>query len=66
MGWGAGEGEYRGFSEGKLGKGIKYLIKNLKNIMDGTSKTVSQPLLNDVPFKSCFGHGVSSQQLNSK
>jgi hypothetical protein len=31
-------------------------------IMGWTSEPVSQPQLNVVPYKSCLGHGVSSQQ----
>jgi hypothetical protein len=31
-------------------------------IMDKTSETVSLPQLNDFLYKSCHGHGVSSQQ----
>lgn len=31
-------------------------------IMDSSSKTISQPQLNVVFCKSCFGHGASSQQ----
>jgi hypothetical protein len=31
-------------------------------IMDWTPDTVSQPSLNIFFYKSCFGHGVSSQQ----
>jgi hypothetical protein len=31
-------------------------------IMDWTSEPVSQPPLNVVLYKSCLGHGVSSQQ----
>ena len=30
--------------------------------MDGTSELVNQPQLNIVPYKSCLGHGISSQQ----
>jgi hypothetical protein len=31
-------------------------------IVDEASETVSQPLLNAFLYKSCLGHGVSSQQ----
>jgi hypothetical protein len=34
-------------------------------IMDWTFQTVSQPQLNVVLYKSCLGHGVSSQKWNS-
>ena len=32
--------------------------------MDWTSETVSQPWLDVFLYKSCLGHGVSSQQRN--
>ena len=38
------------------------IILSAMTIMDGTSDTVSQPLLNAFLYKSCLGHGVSSQQ----
>jgi len=31
-------------------------------IMDGAPEPASQPLLNVVLYRSCHGHGVSSQQ----
>jgi hypothetical protein len=34
--------------------------------MDWTSKLVSQPQLNAVFYKTCFGHGVCLQQQNHK
>ena len=35
-------------------------------IMDWTSETVSQPQWNVCLYKSCLGHGLSSQQWNSE
>ena len=35
-------------------------------IMDLTSETVSQAQLNVVLYKSCHGHGVSSQQWETQ